>query len=312
MQILVHLLIILAACGALWLGATWLVDAAARISRKFGVSDLVIGLTVVAFGTSAPEFAVTIGSAVRGNADIAVANVIGSNIFNIGFILGAVALFMNVKTGPQLVWRDMTVLLGTCLFLWVLLLDGELARWEGALFFGLLIAYLAFLFIRKETAMEEEISQKPATWLDGPLLLAGLGLIFAGQHFLVDSAVFLAERAGVSEFVIGMTIVAAGTSVPEFAISMISVIKKYHGISAGNLVGSNIFNTLGVLGLAGAIQPLAGGEQVIASMVAQAGLTLIVLIVMRTAWQVRRFEGILLILVSLLIWGYNFKLGQIV
>lgn len=305
MVIFGHILIILVSCAALWLGANWLVDSAARIARKFGVSDLVIGLTVVAFGTSAPEFAVTIGSAMKGNADIALANVIGSNIFNIGFILGGVAMFMTIKIKPSLLWRDGLVLLGAMVVLLVMLWGGKLARWEGVLLLAGLAAYLLLLFWKKEVVIDEEIPTDPATWKDGPLFLLGLALIVGGGQYLVHSAEFIATQMGMSQFLIGMTVVAAGTSVPEFAISLIAIIKKYYGISAGNLIGSNIFNTLGVLGVAGSIKPLTVAPGDLAIIAAQLGLTVVVLIFIRTGYRVVRLEGVALVLISLLIWGYK-------
>jgi cation:H+ antiporter len=310
MQIFLHSLIIIASCGALWLGANWLVDSAARIARKFGISDLVIGLTVVAFGTSAPEFAVTVGAAIDGHSDMAMGNVIGSNVFNIGFILGIVAIFMRVIIKQTLVWRDGMVLLVTMGLLLIFLWNGKLDRWEGILFVVGLACYLLFLFWKKEVAIEEEFSHAPATWKDGPLFLIGLVLIVGGGEFLKNSAIVIARDLGMSEFLISMTVVAAGTSVPELAISMIAIIKKFHGISAGNLIGSNIFNTLGVLGVAGAIKPLSVGSGEVSIIAAQLGLTAIVLVFMKTGHRLVRSEGIALLIISCCIWGYTIKTGM--
>ena len=173
-----------------------------------------------------------------------------------------------------------------------------------------LVGYLLFLFWKKEVAIEEEFSHAPATWKDGPMFVIGLLLIIGGGKFLTDSAQSIAVSLGMSEFLIGMTVVAAGTSVPEFAISMIAIIKKYHGISAGNLIGSNIFNTLGVLGVAGAIEPLAVDKGNLAIIAAQLGLTVIVLIFMKTGGRIVRTEGIALLVISGCIWGYKIKTGM--
>ena len=310
MVIVVHVLVILVCCGALWLGATWLVDSAARIARRVGVSDLVIGLTVVAFGTSAPEFAATIGASLQNKPDISVGNVVGSNIFNIGFILGACAIVEAIKTKSSLIWRDGMFLLAISVLLVVMLWDLELGRIEGAVLASMLVGYLLFLFWKREAVMDEEISHEPPRSRDGLLLLGGLSLVAGGGHFLVASAEAVAVTYGVPEWTIGMTVVAAGTSVPEFAISMIALIKKHHGISAGNLIGSNLFNTLGVLGVAGLIRPLAVAPTAQGSIIAQVVLTLVVVIFMATGKKVTRPEGIVLVLLSLAIWAYNFTTGQ--
>jgi len=176
------------------------------------------------------------------------------------------------------------------------------------MFLGL-IAYLIYLFRKRESVMVEEIPTGKATGKDAFFLILGLALIVGGGHFLVESAVKIGEKY-LSEWVIGVTVVAAGTSVPEFVISLVALIKKHHGISAGNLIGSNIFNTLGVLGVAGAIQlpshPLIVEPSALWSVLMLIGLTALVLIFMRTGWKITRKEGVILILVSLAIWIYNF------
>ena len=308
MDVVHHLFIIFMSCLALWKGAAWLVDASSRIAKRMGISELVIGLTVVAFGTSAPEFAVTIGAALRGEMDISVATIIGSNIFNIGFILGGCAIVTTIRINRSIVWRDGLLLFVITAVLVGMLWDQTLSRPEGFILVATLVGYLLFLFWKRSVPLEEEISQEKATWKDGSLLMMGLGLILAGQYFLVDSAVQLAEMIGMSKWLIGLTIVAAGTSIPEFAISMIAIIKKHHGIAAGNLIGSNLFNTLGVLGLAGFIQPLetTQGSSLVISVIAQLALTFVVLIFLWTHSKLTRWEGVVLILLSLIIWGYNF------
>ena len=307
MDIFINIIIILFSCLALALGASWLVDSAARIARRLGISELVIGLTIVAFGTSAPEFSVTISGALTGNPDISVGNIVGSNIFNIGFILGGCVLFVSLKTRPSLVWRDCLLLLAVTVLLLLFLLNQTIARWEGIVLFALLVGYLFFLFWKREPIMADDGPPiRSATWRDGPMLLLGLLLIIGGGYFLKDSAEKLARIIGMSEWVIAVTVVAAGTSVPEFVISLIALIKKHHGISAGNLVGSNLFNTLGVLGLAGMIQPLTVEKTALFSIGGLVVLTLMVLVFMRTGWKLTCREGIVLLLFSLAIWVGNF------
>ncbi len=307
--ILSNIIVILFSCLALALGASWLVDSAARLARRMGISELVIGLTIVAFGTSAPEFAVTISGALKGNPNISVGNIVGSNIYNIGFILGGCVLFAAMKTRPSLVWRDCLLLVVVTVLLLLFLLNLTIDRWEGIVLFALLVGYLAFLFWKREPVMADEgPPTQSATWRDGPMLLLGLLLIIGGGYFLVGAAEKLAIIVGLSDWVIAITVVAAGTSVPEFVISLIALIKKHHGISAGNLIGSNLFNTMGVLGLAGVIHPLAVEKSALFSIGALAVLTLVVLVFMRTGWKLTRREGIVLLLLSLGIWMGNFLL----
>lgn len=299
-----NIVIIILCCGALWKGACWLVETAARTAKWMGISELVIGLTVVAFGTSAPEFAATVNAALRDLPGISVGNVVGSNIFNIGFILGGCAIVGVIKTSRTLVLRDGILLLVITAALIGFSANGHLVRFEGLAMFLALFAYLAYLFFKRQPVLDEELPKGKATWKDGPLLLLGLGLIILGGHFLVWSAQAIAQDIGLPELVIGLTVVAAGTSVPEFAISLVAILKKHHGISAGNLIGSNLFNTLGVLGLAGALRPLAVDASAVMSMILLIGLTGLVVIFMRTGWRMIRIEGVILVLVSLSIWIY--------
>ncbi len=297
---------IIFSCFVLGKGAAWLVDSAARIAHRFGISDLVIGLTIVAFGTSAPEFAVTIVGAIKGTGDISVGNVIGSNLFNIGVILGVCAIFSTVKTRASLVWRDGLSLLAITVLALYFLWDLQLTRVESLALVVLLVVYLGYLLYQKEMAIEEEVSHEPAGIKDVFLFLLGLVFIVCGGHFLVEGAVGLARFFGMAEWVIAMTVVAAGTSIPELVVSLVAIIKKQHGISAGNLIGSNIFNTLGVLGVAGVIRGMQIDSEARLSIILLAPLTLLVIVFMRTGWKVSRLEGVCLIGISLAIWAINF------
>jgi len=302
-RVITDILIIGAGCAALGLGAGWLVEAGARIAKRMGVSELVVGLTVVAFASSAPEFVVTVWSALRGHPDISVSNIVGSNIFNIGFILGGCAVVYSVKTTSSLVWRDGMILLGVTLLLFLPLSDLVISRLEGGLMVILLLFYLALLYRVRETP--EEVPAGAATWKDAPLLLAGVGLIVGGGHFLVEAAVELARMAGMKEWAIGVTIVAAGTSVPELATSVTALMKKHHSISAGNLIGSNIFNTLGVLGISGTLRPLAVDPSAISSVAVLVALTGAVVVFMRSRWRVSRVEGAILMAMGAAFWLYD-------
>lgn len=307
LMILINLLLLFISVALLWVGSDRLVESAGRIAQKIGISELVIGLTVVAFGTSAPEFAVTLTAAVKGYASISVGNIVGSNIFNIGFILGAVAIVRNVHIAPKLVYRDGLLMIFSTFMLLLFFNNLKLSFYEGAILFSTLLFYLLYLIIKKEPPeMEDPESGSLATWKDWLLLPISIAMVVAGGQLLVSSASAIARTIGISEWVIGVTIVAAGTSAPEMATSLAAVIKGKHGISAGNLVGSNLFNILGVLGLAGMIKPLTILPTSYYSLVLLSGMVVLAVALMRTGWRITRSEGILLVLSGLALWAYDF------
>ncbi len=306
MELFLNSCILALSIAALWWGAVLVVESASVIAHKMGISELVIGLTIVAFGTSAPEFAVTLSAAFKGQADISVGNVVGSNVFNLGFILGGVAIIRAIQTNSKLVFRDGSFLIGTAGLLLIFLWDSSLQRWEGMVLIGVLIGYLILLFAQKD-APEEEVPERPYSFKDIPLLLFGLILIVAGGHFLVDSAKAIALAMGISDWVIAVTIVAAGTSTPELATSLVAVIKGKHGLSAGNLIGSDLFNLLGVLGLAAVLRPMQIDPGAYEEIVLMAGLIVVVVIMMRSGWKISRTEGIILVLVNIVRWYMNFS-----
>jgi cation:H+ antiporter len=249
---------------ALIAGANLLVRGASKLALSFGISPLVVGLTVVAFGTSAPEMAVSVGAVLDGRVDIAIGNVVGSNIFNVLFILGASALIAPLVVNIQLIRQEVPIMIGASLLLLLLGLDGRISWRDGALLLGLLLGYTAFLVVqsRRETqAAQDEYTESfgaasAATWDRSPLVqlglvVAGLAALVLGSQWLVEAAVSFAKALGVSDLVIGLTIVAAGTSLPEVATSITAAIKGERDIAVGNVVGSNTFNLLGCLGLAG-------------------------------------------------------------
>jgi len=306
MEIFIQSLILLFSVFALWIGALWTVDSASRIAQKLGISELVIGLTIVALGTSSPEFAVTITAALRGQADISVGNIVGSNVFNLGFILGGVAIVRAIQTDTKLVFRDGFILIGTSVLLLFFMWDSTLAAYEGMILIAILLVYLVLLFVRKET-LEDEVPSGSFRWFDILKLIGGLVLIVGGGHWLVKSATLLAQGMGVSEWVISVTIVAAGTSAPELATSLTAVIKGKHGLSAGNLIGSDLFNLLGVLGVAAILNPLTVTPDAYEEIILLAGLVTVVVIMMRTGWKISRTEGTILVLVNLVRWYMNFS-----
>lgn len=288
----------------LWFGADWLVSAATRIAKRIGVSELIIGLTVVAAGTSAPEMAVSISAAVRGQPEIALANIIGSNIFNLGLILGMVVLVSSVVTSRAMVFRDGLMLMGSSFLLVAFLSNGVLSRIEGFILLGCLIGYITYL-VKQRVPCEEEIPDGEYRWTDWGLLLVGLGMVLGGGRLLINSSTFVATALGLSEWIIGLTIVAIGTSAPELVTSLAAILRGNHGISIGNLIGSDLFNILGAVGLAAIARPLLITTNVLPSLVLMAGMAVVITYMMRSDWRLSRTEGGLLLGMGLARWAMN-------
>jgi cation:H+ antiporter len=248
------------------IGAEVLVRGASRLAAALGITPLVIGLTVVAFGTSSPEMAVSVMSGISGQADVALGNVVGSNIFNVLFILGLSALITPLLVSQQLVRLDVPLMIVVSILLLLLGMDGRISRLNGVLLFVGIVIYTAFLIRqsrREKPEVVKEYSQEFATQPSAPshwplnlgMILLGLFLLVLGSRWLVNGAVAIAQHFGISELIIGLTIIAAGTSLPEVATSVIAGLRGERDIAVGNVVGSNIFNILAVLGLAAAVTP---------------------------------------------------------
>lgn len=266
---LIHSAPVLLISGFVFLlfGAEALVRGASKLAAAFGISPLVIGLTVVAFGTSAPEMAVSTVSGLSGQGGIALGNVIGSNVFNVFLILGVSAMAAPLTVSAQLVRLDVPLMIGASLLVYLFALNGLIGRPEGLVLFAGIILYTAFLIrqSRRENKAvvaeyelkygEKEPLSAKVLLKDTALLLAGLGLLVLGSNWLVDGAVMVARKLGISELVIGLTIVAAGTSLPELATSVVASLRGERDIAVGNVVGSCLFNLLAVTGLAGMLSP---------------------------------------------------------
>ncbi len=239
-------------------GADWFVDGASGVATKLKIPQIVIGLTIVAMGTSAPEAAVSISSALKGNVDVAIGNVVGSNILNILIILGISSIITALAVGNSTIKIDIPVMLGASALLFLLGLDGAISLVDGLLFLVSFVAYLAYLFIieRKKKHDELEIVKPSPLWKSLIFMVVGLVIIILGSNFSVDSATFLARKMGVSEKFIGLTVIALGTSLPELFTSVSAALKNNADIAIGNIVGSNIFNILFVLGLTSIIKPV--------------------------------------------------------
>lgn len=353
-------LMLLAGLALLVGGGELLVRGASSVAAVFGISPLVIGLTVVAFGTSSPEMAVSIQAGLAGNPDIAVGNVVGSNIFNVLFILGACALILPLLVSLPLVRREVPIMIGVSLLLLLLSLDGRIGLLDGALLFAGIVIYTVWSIVqsRKETAANKAVEEtttvdviaaKSPVWLGGAaavlilavvgyvlnwlnvvvvgflvagaglfiagslfgkggttrggdiahqvgFIAAGLGTLVLGASYLIDSSTAIARSLGVSDLIIGLTIVAAGTSLPEVATSIIATIRKERDIAIGNVVGSNIFNILGILGLSAMVTP--GGLNVNPLMISSdmpimIAVAVACLPIFFTGFTIARWEGVL-------------------
>ena len=314
-------ILLISGAALLVVGAELLVRGATMIAAAAGIRPLIIGLTVVAFGTSAPELAVSLGATFSGEPDIAVGNVVGSNIFNVLFILGVSALIVPLAVQRQVVRLELPIMLGVSILLLLLSLDGLVGRLDGVLLFGGLIGYLVYLARSGSAPIPELDATRPAGSSGAPpgeavgddvaagprrgtrsvpiaalLAVFGLVLLVAGSRFFVGGAVALATLLGVSQTVIGLTIIAAGTSLPELATSVLAGIRGERDIAVGNVVGSNIFNILAILGLCGLLGP--AGVEVNASMLRfdlpiMIAVAIVTLPVFFTGFRIGRVEGFL-------------------
>ncbi len=252
------LVLFLIGLGLLFLGGEYLVRGAASLATSMGISRVVVGLTVVAFATSAPELAVSLQSALAGQSDVAVGNVVGSNISNILLILGASALLAPLIVARQIVRIDVPMMIAAAGVTYAVAIDGAVSRAEGFLMTGVLAAYLVYAVwsSRKEqTAAESEESVRKQPWKDLFFVALGVAMLVVGGQWLVDGAVAMARIFGISELVIGLTVIAVGTSLPELATSIIAARRGEREIAVGNVVGSNIFNLLAVLAMTAIFAP---------------------------------------------------------
>ena len=270
---MVNILLLLVGLGLVVLGADWLVNGASSIARRAGISEFVIGLTIVGFGTSCPELVVSLSGAIEGNSDISGGNVVGSNIFNVLFILGLTAMVLPVGMTDKNRRIDIPITLGVTILLIILGITGSMSgpvisRWEGVL---MLLVFSAYLFYCFKSDSKDEFSETQQATLSITksiaLTLTGLaGLIFGGDLF-VDSATALARQIGVSDKFIAVTILAGGTSLPELATSLVAAIKGKEQLALGNILGSNVFNAMMILGLSSVITPLSFASMTIVDII---------------------------------------------
>ncbi len=306
MEIVWNLALFLLGLAALYYGAEFLVKGGCAIAEKAGISPLVIGLTLVACATSAPELVVSVRAALAGNADISLGNIVGSNICNIALILGLCACITPLSVKYQILRLDAPVMAGSAILLTVFyFMSNGLNRIQGLILFLLFLAYTFWNIYasRKEeraaAATEEKTEEQPkkkySLFVSCFLVVFGLGLLIAGAELFLKSSIFFAKLFDLSDTIIGLTIVAVGTSLPELATSVVAAIKGEKDIAIGNVVGSNIFNILGILGITPLLSPLKNSTLAPMDFGVMLFCTLILLPMMRSGWKLSRWEGALLL-----------------
>ena len=289
--------------GVLYFGAEWLVRGATRLAGALGVSPIVIGLTVVSMGTSAPELVVCLVAALRGNPDLAIGNVMGSNLANIGLILGLTAMVRPLEVAGRVVSREIPIMIAVTVLLFPLFMDGSLGRGDGFILLMVLGLYLLFInrAVGSETAAvtgEFEVGVSAKTIGSSLALILGgsIGLVMGGRA-IVMAAEFVAQAFGVPDLIIGLTVVAVGTSLPELATALVAAMRKESDIAVGNIIGSNIFNIAAILGITASVTPIAIAPHIVrAELPAVLALSILAFPVTRMAHRVRRWEGAILLL----------------
>ncbi len=296
---LLLIIFVIAGFAALMGGAEFLVRGGSSLALRFGISPLVVGLTIVALGTSAPELVTCVTAALRGSSSLALGNVIGSNICNIGLILGFTALYRPIEVHSRVVKFDSPLVIAISLLLVVFLLDHMIARWEAAIFLvgTFLFTYWMIRMARSGVELEIETPEgkTKSVWLDVMLILCGAILLAVGGHLLVEGAKGLARLAGVSEAIIGLSLVAFGTSVPELATCMVAARKGEADLAVGNIMGSNVYNIIFILGASGVIQPMDASEITWTDISVMILFAVAVLPIMFTQGKIVRWEGGLLL-----------------
>jgi cation:H+ antiporter len=300
MSVLEIVLLLLLGLILLFIGAEALIRGSSALALRFGISPLVVGLTVVAFGTSSPELVVSINSSLKGNGGIALGNILGSNICNIALILGTSALIKPLIVQAQVVKREIPIMIGVSVLLFILSLNNEISRLEGFIFFAGIIVYIIIsIYLSKKEKnsevkkeFEESIpNQGGNLWKSVLFVIAGLGLLAVGAKIFVDGAVAAAERMGVSQVVIGLTVVAIGTSLPELITSVVAAFKNEADIAIGNIVGSNVFNILSILGVTAIISPVSTSD---AGLIDFSLMLLTAILLLPLSWsgyKLSRWEG---------------------
>ncbi len=302
MGLMPALAVLISGIVVLYFGAEWLVRGASKLASALGVSPIVVGLTVVSLGTSAPELVVCVVAALQGNPGLAIGNVMGSNLANIGLILGLTSLVHPLGVNHRVVWREMPIMLLITFSIYPIAFDRVLSRMDGFMLLVTLLAYLFWVF-RSGQPEEIESSHGPRDSTTSVVSLKDIGQVALGSTFLVlggycivTGAVEVASTLGVSEVIIGLTVVAIGTSLPELATSLVAAMRQEVDIAVGNIIGSNIFNLTAILGTTAVVRPIMIPETVLSRELAGVVfMSLLLLPILRSGWQIKRWEGALLL-----------------
>jgi len=301
MELIFNFLLVGAGLTMLFFGAEWLVKGSIAISNKLGVSQLVIGLTVVAFGTSTPELAVSISSAMQGLSDVALGNVVGSNIVNIGAILGISAIISPIIVSKSTIRKEVPIMIGVSFLLLAIIIDGKIDFVDGLLLVIGIVVFTGYSYrsSKKDTDIEKipvsQILQKNVFSKSIIFMIVGVVLLTGGSFLTVDNAVIIGASFGVSELFMGLTIVAIGTSLPELITSIVAARKGHADLSIGNIIGSNIFNILAILGISSLISGITVSEQILIDVGIMLAFSLVLIPIMRSGFVISRKEGTLLI-----------------
>ena len=300
MDILLQIALVAVGLAMLYFGAEWLVRGSIAIANKLRISQLVIGLTIVAFGTSTPELAVSASSSLQGLSDVALGNVIGSNIINIGFILGIAAVISPIAVARKVIRKEIPILIGVSFLLVLVSIDGSINFVDGLILVSGIISFTIFSYktSKKEPITESEMGTVTQIMtIPRTALLIGIGLVLLtiGSFVTVENSIKIAQGIGLSERIIGLTLVAVGTSLPELTTSVIAAKKGHADISIGNILGSNVFNILAIVGISATISGITVSNLMWTDYYVMIGFALVLLPIMRTGFAIKKIEGVALL-----------------
>lgn len=303
LELIINIVLVSVGLAMLYFGAEWLVRGSVTIANKFRISQLVIGLTIVAFGTSTPELSVSVTSAIQGISDVSLGNVVGSNIANIGLILGIAAIIKPLLVDKSAIKKQVPIMIGVAILLMLISIDGIISMEEGII---LAIGIVIFtVYSLKSSKRESSDIENSSTGLNLAkrnvvsksiiLIGLGLGMLTFGSFMTVENAVNIAKSFGVSERIIGLTLIAIGTSLPELVTSIVAALRGHADLSVGNIVGSNIFNILAIIGIAAAITGISVNENMFSDYYIMIAFSFILIPIMRSGFIISRKEGYLLV-----------------